>query len=112
MKTIQDWEEVKNTNNISDWYHTFWELYKHRIHLFIALCNIYKNCYKSKKHNDWSCYDWWFILQLETDKWQISYHLPMEYWNKCNSAKELELANKWDWHNSEDVLYRLLNITN
>lgn len=27
-----------DTNLISDWYHTFWELYKHRIHLFIALC--------------------------------------------------------------------------
>lgn len=115
-------------NNISDWYHTFGELYKHRIHLFIALCSqvqklkCLKNDYyehrkykdykliKSKKHFDWSKYEWWFIVQLETDLWQISYHLPEEYWYKCNFIKTKDKANEWDWHDSNTVLERLLLI--
>lgn len=117
MKTIQDWKEIKNTDNITDWYHTFWELYKHRIHLFIALCKYYNTCcsveqvcWRSKKHNDWTSFDWRFILQLETTEWQISYHLPIKYWDKCIMAEELEKSNKWDWHSSDDVLERLLKI--
>lgn len=110
------------TDNISDWYHTFWELYKHRIHLFIALCkSIYlENLYsdktrgisiiKSKLHSDWSEFEWWFIIQLETRFWQISYHLPNEYWDKCNFIETKDKANEWDWHTSDDVLERLLQI--
>lgn len=117
-----------DTNEISDWYHTFWELYKHRIHLFIALCkqikiidyyNLWdntwdksykKNIIKSKKHFDWSEYEWWFIVQLETREWQLSYHLPNEYWDKCNFIETVDKANEWDWHTSDDVLERLLLI--
>lgn len=106
-----------DTNNISDWYHTFGELYKHRIHLFIALCKIYiscralpSNCLKSKKHFDWSEYEWLFIIQLKTPYWQISYHLPNEYWDKCDFIQTVDKANEWDWHTSDDVLERLLLI--
>ena len=106
------------TDDISDGYHTFWELYSHRIHLFIALCKslVYNdnnhdwNCIKSKLHDDWSEFKWWFIIQLETPVWQISYHLPNEYWDKCWFMETLEKANKWDWHTSDDVLDRLLKI--
>lgn len=106
-----------NPDNVSDWYHTFWELYKHRIHLFIALCKIYiscralpSNCLKSKKHFDWSEYEWWFIIQLKTPYWQISYHLPNEYWDKCDFIETKDKANEWDWHDSNTVLERLLKI--
>ena len=102
-----------DTDNISDWYHTFWELYKHRIHLFIALCKSLNRNYsiiKSKKHFDWSEYEWWFIVQLETPVWQISYHLPNEYWDKCDFIQTVDRANEWDWHTSDDVLERLLLI--
>ena len=114
-----------NPNDISDWYHTFGQLYKHRIHLFIALCKVidfasnidwrddtyyrYK-AIKSKKHFDWSEYEWWFIIQLETPYWQISYHLPNEYWDKCNFIEIKDKANEWDWHDSDIVLERLLEI--
>lgn len=120
------------TDDISDWYHTFGELYKHRIALFIALCQIAvmymkseanRNwnsdtieevnealCAKSKLHDDWTSLEWWFIMQLETPKWQVSYHLPMEYWDKCDFAITLEKAHKWDWHTSDDVVNRLLKI--
>lgn len=103
-------------NNVSDWYHTFWELYKHRIHLFIALCKPIKNnddecsVIKSKKHFDWSEFEWWFIIQMETPAWQISYHLPNEYWNECYFIETVDKANEWDWHDSNAVLERLLLI--
>ena len=47
-------EELKNegisTKDISDGYHTFQELYEHRIILFSALCNVYPDIsWKSKK---------------------------------------------------------------
>ena len=110
----------KNTDDISDGYHTFWELYKHRHHLFIALCRSLDNnaqhqhtnmSYKSKLHNDWSELEWWFILQLESYEWQISYHLPNEYWDKCDFSQTQERAiHKFDWHTSDDVLERLLKI--
>ena len=103
-----------DTDNISDWYHTFWELYKHRIHLFIALCKSLNRNYsiiKSKKHFDWSEYEWWFIIQLEHKYvWQISYHLPNEYWDECKFIETVDKANEWDWHTSDDVLERLLLI--
>lgn len=115
------------SDKISDGYHTFWELYKHRIHLFIALCSaiilsdymfhkldewedIHPTCIKSKLHEDGSSFPWWFIMQLETEHGQISYHLPMEYWDKCSFAEEQETANKWDGHTSDDVLERLLKL--
>jgi len=127
---VVDWKQkvVCDPNDISDWYHTFWELYKHRIHLFIALCSVlwlwehpYDNMkiIKSKLHDDWSWMEWWFIVQLvqidrytkEDIKWtQISYHFPNEYWDECWFINTLEKANPWDWHTSSDVLERLLNI--
>lgn len=108
-------------NNVSDWYHTFKELYKHRIHLFIALCKslwrdecwheqVENSIIKSKNHFDWSEYEWWFIVQLETNEWQISYHLPNEYWDKCYFIKTVDKANEWDWNTSDDVLKRILLI--
>lgn len=108
-----------SSNDISDWYHTFWELYKHRIVLFIALCAnlvenpILKSILKSKKHSNWEiCFWTWtqFIIQLETSVWQISYHIPIEYWDKCFFIKEKETANEWDWHNSDDVLERIYKL--
>ena len=116
---IRSNKDTVETDLISDWYHTFWELYKHRIHLFIALCWIYQyawndwdwaECIRSWKHFDWTEFKGWFILQLETDQWQISYHLPEQYWDKCWFTKTKDRANEWDWHTSDDVLERLLAI--
>ena len=120
-------KEWFNPDNVSDWYHTFWELYKHRIHLFIALCSIINSLnnwvklftkewkcsntiIKSKKHFDWSEYEWLFIIQLETSVWQISYHLPNEYWDRCEFIETVDKANECDWHDSNTVLERLLLI--
>ena len=102
-----------------DGYHTFTELYDHRIALFIALC---KNMYdilaiespgkylvwKAKIHSDGSAYDGWFIMGIGTEKGkQISYHLPLKEWETTEFAEILDKAPEWDGHTPADVIARL-----
>lgn len=99
-----------------DGYHTFDELYDHRITLYIALCgNIIRYgqtiAWRSKKHSDGElCFGTGtqFILGIGKEQGeQISYHIPIERWNETNFAETLEKAPEWDGHTSEDVLNRL-----
>ena len=95
-----------------DGYHTFDELYEHRITLFIALCKKLvdddDDVWRSELHHDGSSYDGWFIVGIGAVAGeQISYHLPMDKWNKCNFIKTVDRAPKWDGHTSDDVLERL-----
>jgi hypothetical protein len=111
-------------SEVSDGYHTFTELYNHRIALWMALCKIYDNyitplqsrikCWKSKQHNDGSMFNGWFILGMEVTEFtgpkiQLTYHLPLEYWDKINVI-ELERAPKWDGHSPQDVIERLAKL--
>lgn len=95
---------------VSDGYHTFNELYDHRIILFIQLCKAMKlDCWASAKHSDGSIWDGWFLLGLYKEKGkQITYHLPIKYWSEvCDFAEILEQAPEFDGHTSTDVLNRL-----
>lgn len=107
-----------DTNKVSDGFHTFGELYDHRISLFIALCSVipygkytdHVSVWKSKKHADGTMYDGWFIMGLNYNKGeQISYHLPLSKWDECSDPCiiEREFAPEWDGHTSNDVLERL-----
>ncbi len=130
----------KEGGDMSDGYHSFNELYAHRIELYIALLKkqegIDRICYnarfasqinyktipdyfkylakyttriwKSKLHSDGSSYDGWFILGInhEAGK-QITYHLPLERWNDCDFATELDRAPEYDGHTQADVLQRI-----
>lgn len=108
-----------------DGYHTFEELYEHRITLFIALCKqrthifgvknegYYYDIWRSKKHSDGELAfgGTWFVLGIGKEKGkQITYHLPIEKWNECDFAKELEKAPEWDGHTSNDALQRLKSL--
>ena len=62
---------------VSDGYHTFKELYDHRIALFVALITALmqqeyhpanKTCWKSKKHSDGTMLDGWFIAGIGLEK--------------------------------------------
>lgn len=103
----------KDTNLISDGYHTFGELYEHRITLFIALCRALDTAsripvWRSVAHSDGSVWDGWFILGLyKSYGSQITYHLPMDKWEECAFAETLKQAPEWDGHTSADVLERL-----
>lgn len=103
-----------DTNQIRDGYHSFGELYEHRITLFIALCRMIYSytdhiiVWKSKFHSDKTSMEGWFILGIGVEHGkQITYHLPNEKWEQCPFAKTLPKAPEWDNHTSNDVLERL-----
>lgn len=102
-----------------DGYHTFGELYEHRINLWMALCKeISKHfpvnpVWRTKKHSDGELAfggDWFVLGMYEDNNSQITYHLPIEKWEECSFAEELEKAPEWDGHTSDDVLKRLKNL--
>lgn len=101
-----------------DGYHTFDELYEHRIRLWITLCRYFiqgkasydsRNVWMSKLHSDGSSFDGWFIMGIAKEKGnQITYHLPIKYWEECEKTAEvLEQAPEFDGHTSDDVLERI-----
>lgn len=103
---------------ISDGYHTFDELYEHRIALFMSLCRYFiqgkasydsRNVWMSKLHSDRSHYDGWFLLGIGKEKGnQITYHIPDKYWNECKKfAEDMIKAPEFDGHTSQDVLERI-----
>ena len=99
--------EVKGDVLIGDEYHLMDELYEHRHFLFMALCKNVKYSWKSKLHSDGTMFENYFIMGIGRDRGkQITYHLPLEYWDECN-VSELERAPEWDGHDSNDVIFRL-----
>lgn len=104
---------VVNTNNISDGYHTFGELYDHRAKLFSIICNqdfICENAWKSKKHDDGTMFDGYFIVGINTPKGQATYHYELKYWDYFH-IKELDKSPKWDGHTANDAIERLLSLS-
>jgi len=81
----------KVDGDTSDGYHTFNELYEHRHALFLVVCKTYKG-WKSKKHaaNKPPMYDGFFIAGVETPSGVVSYHLPLEWWDRyeCEEREE------------------------
>jgi hypothetical protein len=108
--------EYPDRERVSDGYHSFGELYTHRIHLMIALAKAHAldpsgpTVYITKKHKDGSEWPGWFVLGIsDRPGEQVSYHLPEKYWDICAKfAMIIPSAIFYDEHTSEDVLRRLL----
>lgn len=110
---------VKDVGCVSDGYHTFDELYEHRITLFIALCfevhvhvgstlGWQEGPWRSKLHSDGTALEGWFVMGIGTEPGdQLTYHLPLERWDETDFVVELERAPEWDKHTSADVITRL-----
>jgi len=97
---------------VSDGYHTFDELYEHRIRLFITLCfaiRFHREVWVSIKHFDGSTFGDWFVMGINKNPGsQITYHLPARFWTEvCEFAEVLDCAPQFDGHTPEDVLIRL-----
>lgn len=101
-------QPTDRVGSISDGYHTFDELYEHRIFLFMALASTrISYSWKAKKHHDGIGYDGWFIAGTLTPAGEhISYHLPDRLWGLC-PGQPMDYAPKWDGHSSADVVERL-----
>lgn len=116
---------MQDVGKVSDGYHSFEELYEHRIVLFIALCRLLKRqensighipegesfIWRSKLHSDGEAWDGWFIMGIDKPKTkQITYHLPISKWHETDFAETLGRAPEFDGHTPEDVLERLKNL--
>lgn len=118
---IEYFKCILEKGDISDGYHTFNELYDHRVTLWIKLCYYAckesidignGNCvWRSKKNGDGSEWDGWFILGINKEKGkQMTYHLPIGRWKETDFAETLEQAPEFDGHTSNDVLNRINNL--
>lgn len=116
---IQDLKkEDLPVGKIRDGYHSFDELYEHRIALYISFCRILQHnnimrydkpiCWRSETHSDGTKWEGWFILGIaKASGHQITYHLPISEWNETEFAETLDKAPEYDGHTSSDVLERL-----
>ena len=93
---------------MSDGYHTFNELYHHRAVLFSVICNAMPDkAWKSKRHDTGDMYDGMFIVGIETNHGQATYHYDVDpYWDMFN-VPELEYAPKWDGHTPQEAIDRI-----
>lgn len=96
--------------DISDGYHTFNELYEHRNLQFIMICLAMRDECRWKKDMPG-----WFILYLNSDMGQISYHIPEKYLymvERFITKLDDENTHYWDGHNSQDVIKRFKGLIN
>lgn len=94
---------IVNPSQLTDGYHTFQELYVHRMELFKVICHQNKShAWKSKLHDDGTMYPNYFIVGINTPEGSFTYHYKMEFWDSFNVA-ELERAPEWDGHTSADI---------
>ena len=95
---------------VSDKWHTFDELYYHRMILFLTIQKAHKDrSWRSKLHHDGGIFEGNFIVGIETPEGQYSYHYGLEYWDLFSDIKELDRAPEYDGHQPKDIR-RLLTI--
>lgn len=97
------------TGETSDGYHTFNELYYHRMVLFSIICNNNKEvAFKSKLHADGTMFDNYFIVGVHTPNGYYTYHYHVDNWDMFD-VEEVEKAPEWDGHKPSDIR-RLLTL--
>lgn len=104
--------KLNNKGDLSDGYHSYNELYKHRMILFSIICNQNQEvAWKSRLHHDETMFDIedYFIVGIDTPQGQFTYHYQMKYWDLFD-VKELKKAPEYDGHTPDDIdrLYSLL----
>lgn len=116
---IDDYQQL--SGQTSDGYHTFDELYEHRVLLFINLIdsenawleefgcrNDDRLPWWSEYHDDGTRFDNYIIAGFKNKNEQmITYHMHEKYIPLLKRIRKLERAPKWDGHTSEDVIKRL-----
>lgn len=97
------------TAKISDGYHTFEELYYHRMYLFATICHTYRDkAWKSWIHHDGTMFDGSFIVGVTTPKGDYSYHYNAEYWHLFD-VPIMGTAPVFDGHKPSDIV-RLMSL--
>lgn len=103
------------TEDTSDGYHTFKELYRFRLLYNALIFNEWwhqgkYDTHKSERHSDGKlCFGGgWFVVVALLPTGQITNHYEMKDWYlfKCEIRKK---AAKWDGHSDEDVIKRIMD---
>lgn len=99
-------DRTKNSaDDISDGYHTFGDLYKHRTYL-LALAMIHlPYAWKARKHENGTMFDGMFVVGFPTPNGMVTYHCDNEYWNDFK-IPEIPHAPHFDGYSDADVLDR------
>lgn len=101
----------KITEDTSDGWHTFKDLYHHRALLFSVIVSNYRDlCWKSKRHHDGKLLDWNFIVGIDTPWGQASYHYGMDYWDLFD-CKVLERAPYYDGYRADESVARIARLS-
>jgi len=125
-------KQCKITEETSDGFHTFKELYNVRMALNAALFNQWAATYERKWNEEKGCFEtlpindvhksWrhntgelcfgggWFIVCAKTPYGQISFHYPASEWEYFNIPEVENAKHKFDGHTTEQVISRLLNL--
>lgn len=110
-------EQNKITEDTSDGFHTFKELYDFRMMYNAALFNEWALQSKYEVHKSWLHHDGelcfgggWFIVVAILPKGQISNHYPSEHWDLFKIPETETALFPFDGHTSQDVLSRLKNL--
>jgi len=108
--------------DVSDGYHTFGELYEHRMILTATICQLIATAntldssvigakaIRSWKHHpdDSLIFDDMFIVVITLDGiGQISYHYNKEFWPAFDMCRTEDHSPKYDDHTPSDVITRL-----
>ena len=100
---------MSETDNISDGYHTFAELYEYRL-LYNALAAnaMPERAVKSWKHSDGEdCFGGgWFVVVLDLPTGQVSNHYEADAWDLFH-IPEVPTSPEWDGHTPQDASDRM-----
>lgn len=107
-----DRERLISEREASDGYHTFAELYEHRMmltaHAVIGWTAAGYTVTKSRRHSDGElCFGGgWFIVTAELPTGQISYHYRDQHWDLFD-IPEVGTPAEFDGHTPDDVVDRM-----
>lgn len=112
-EVFEDYIKIPETGigDLSDGYHTFNELYHHRAVLFSVICRLFpERAWKSKLHDTGDMFEGMFIVGIETDFGQATYHYDIDpYWDMFE-VTELEKAPAYDGHTPADTIARIASL--
>lgn len=100
------------TEDISDGYHTFGELYAHRCALSAVLAKVFPS-WRSRQHHpsDAPMFEGgYFIVGIDLPTGTITYHYKLEHWGTFEGVDELPHAPKWDGAPPSATVERLLRL--
>lgn len=98
-------EPPEITEDTSDGYHTFGQLYYQRMKLFSVLVEEHiDRAWKTRRHEDGElCFGGgWFLVAIDTPVGTYGYHFAEEYWYEFG-CDELPKAKPWDGYDERDV---------